>query len=140
MKIKLTNIVALCLLSAFCSCRGGSEKRVEYSASRDSNNSRVSAVAVPSNTVGQSEAFDDLVNSLGKKIEDISTTSATQQKVLEDSIKGYSEDRKQMKAIFEGLADRLDGMDRTMNALEQRLQDLQREVQNRESTKTSSKQ
>ncbi|MCC6934039.1 MAG: hypothetical protein IT292_12445 [Deltaproteobacteria bacterium] len=82
-------------------------------------------VATEQKTLGGDQAFQDLVRSLGKQVNDVSKSTEDQKTSLERTIKDYQSDRAQFKGIFESVADRLDILDRNLSALEDKLSDLQ---------------
>ncbi|MCC6934038.1 MAG: hypothetical protein IT292_12440 [Deltaproteobacteria bacterium] len=127
--MKTIRLVFLLLLMLQLSCRESVERRSE----QRTNNQVIPQVV--QRQVEASGTYNDLINSIGKKVEDMSKNAEVRQQLLEESIKGYRDDRKQMQAIFESITDRLNGMDRSMTALQQRLGDLQQEVQNKDSSK-----
>ena len=64
-----------------------------------------------------SQAFQDVMSTLGEKIEQISQLSEKQNRALEQSIKDYAEDRKRFQGLFDQVADRLDKVDKSLGTL-----------------------
>ena len=75
-------------------------------------------------TLGGEAAFRDLVSSIGRDVDKISKTSDEQRKVLDRTIRDYQNDRKQYQGIFDSVADRIDNVDKTIQNLENKLQDM----------------
>lgn len=115
-------IIVVVLLLSGCGDRGS-----EHSSTEQRLNQAVNRMH--GEVTGGENAFVDLMGSIGKKLDEVSKTSTEQQKMLDQTLKDYVNDRQQIQGVFGSIADRLDQVDKSILSLQKRYEEIDKKVQ-----------
>ena len=114
-------MICLLVIMGGAGCR---EKEKERPSVQSQVNQTISQVG--NGSTGGDAAFRDLMGSIGKKVDEVAKDSAERQKILEQTLKDYENDRKEIQGVFSSIADRLDQVDKSISSLQNKYQEIDR--------------